>query len=100
MSQYLVVLSTILIVEMLVVCEPVRSTIGAIILVKMLLVCEPSARNVALLGGSSDATFSTFQSQCGSLSSRKSFVSRQVMSPSRHLAIIRGFLLIFYRNEL
>ena len=70
-------------VEMLVVCEPVRSTIGAIILVKMLLVCEPSARNVALLGGSSDATFSTFQSQCGSLSSRKSFVSRQVMSPSR-----------------
>ena len=63
-------LSTILMVEMLVVCEPVRSTIGAIILVKMLLVCEPSARNVALLGGSCDATSSTFLSQCGSFSSQ------------------------------
>ena len=97
--------SSSIMVKMLVACEPVLSSaqlltkhclvLSTILMVKMLLVCEPSARNAALLGGSSDATSSTFQTQCGSLSSSKSFVSRQVMSPSRHLAIIRGFLLIF-----
>ena len=72
--------SSSIMVKMLVACEPVLSSaqlltkhclvLSTILMVEMLLVCEPSARNVALPGGSSDATFSTFQSQCGSLSSQ------------------------------
>ena len=72
--------SSSILVKMLVACEPVLSSaqlltkhclvLSTIHMVEMLPVCEPSARNVALPGGSSDATSSTFQSQCGSLSSQ------------------------------
>ena len=90
-SQYLVVLN----------CTKHCLVLSTIHMVEMLLVCEPSARNVALPGGSSDATSSTFQSQCGSLSSQIICISSGdvTISPSRNYPRFSAHFLMNFSNH-